>query len=158
MRRTSIPLLLALAAIGGGVAWLAQIALVAAGEPTLVPPGTLVLTLFGIAAVLLAVGWPIRQFVRRKHDRAINPFQAMRTLLFAKASSLTGALVAGAGLGTLLYLVSRPVPAGGASAGLTVSTLLGAIAMVASGLVVEQWCRLPPQDPESDEEQEAHRA
>lgn len=158
MRRTSIPLLIALAVIGGGVTWLVQIALVAAGKPTLVPPGTLVLVLFGIAAVLLALGWPIRQFVRRKHDRRIDPFQAMRVLLFAKASSLTGALLTGAGLGTLLYLVSRPVPAGGASAALTVGTLLGGATMVAAGLVVEQWCRLPPQDPESDEEQEARRA
>jgi hypothetical protein len=96
--------------------------------------------------------------VRRKHDRRIDPFQAMRTLLFAKASSLTGSLLTGAGLGTLLYLFTRPVPAGGASAGLTVGTSLGAIAMVAAGLVVEQWCRLPPQDPESDQEQEARGA
>ena len=158
MRRTSIPLLLALALAGAGVMWLAQIALVSAGQPTLVPPGTLVLVLFGIAAVLLALGWPIRQFVRRKHDRAIDPFRAMRILLFAKASSLTGALLTGGALGTLLYLVSRPVPAGGASAGLTVGTLLGGAAMVVAGLVVEQWCRLPPQDPESDKEQEARRA
>jgi hypothetical protein len=157
VRRTSVPLLLALAVAGGVIAWLLQIALVAGGQATLVPPGTLVLVLFGIAVVLLALGWPIRQFVRGKRDRRIDPFRAMRTLLFAKASSLMGSLVAGAALGTLLYLLSRPVPAGGSSALLTVGTLLGAVVVAASGLVVEQWCRLPPQDPEHDEEQEARR-
>lgn len=157
MRRTSVPLLLALAVAGGVVTWLLQIALVSAGQATLVPPGTLVLVLFGIAVVLLALGWPIRQFVRGKRDRAIDPFRATRTLLFAKASSLMGSLVAGASVGTLAYLFSRPVPAGGPSAWLTFGALAGAAVAAAAGLLVEQWCRLPPQDPERDEEQEARR-
>ncbi len=158
MRRTSVPLLLALAVAGGVVVWLLQIGLVSAGQATLVPPGTLVLVLFGIAAILLALGWPIRQFVRgKRRDHRFDPFRAMRTLLFAKASSLMGSLVAGAAIGTLLYLLSRPVPLGGASAWLTIGTLVGAVAVAASGLVVEQWCRLPPQDPQDDEEQEARR-
>jgi hypothetical protein len=157
VRRTSVPLLLALAVAGGVVVWLLQIALVSAGQPTLVPPGTLVLVLFGIAAVLLALGWPIRQFVRGRRDRRVDPFRAMRTLLFAKASSLMGSLVAGGAVGTLLYLFSRPVPAGGASTWLTIGALVGAVADAAAGLVVEQWCRLPPQDREQDEEQEARR-
>jgi hypothetical protein len=38
---------------------------------------------------------------------------------------------------------------------LTVGALVGAVAVAASGLVVEQWCRLPPQDPERDEDKEA---
>jgi hypothetical protein len=155
VRRTSVPLLLALAVAGGVVTWLLQIALVAGGQATLVPPGTLVLALFGIAAVLLALGWPIRQFVRGKRIRRIDPFRAMRTLLFAKASSLMGSLLAGAAIGTLLYLFSRPVPAGGPSAWLTTGSLAAAVAVAASGLAVEQWCRLPPQDPERDDEQEA---
>jgi Protein of unknown function (DUF3180) len=155
VRRTSVPSLLALAVAGGVVAWLLQIALVAAGQATLVPPGTLVLVLFGIAAVLLALGWPIRQFVRGKRKRRIDPFRAMRTLLFAQASSLMGSLLAGAAIGAVLYLFSRPVPAGGASAWLTGGALVGAVAVAVSGLVVEQWCRLPPQDPERDDEQEA---
>jgi hypothetical protein len=157
VRRTSVPLLLALAVAGGVVVWLLQIALVSAGQPTLVPPSTLVLVLFGIAAVLLALGWPIRQFVRGRRDRRVDPFRAMRTLLFAKASSLMGSLVAGGAVGTLLYLFSRPVPAGGASTWLTIGALVGAVADAAAGLVVEQWCRLPPQDREQDEEQEARR-
>jgi hypothetical protein len=155
VRRTSVPLLLALAVAGGVITWLLQIALVAGGQATLVPPGTLVLALFGIAAVLLALGWPIRQFVHGKRQRRIDPFQATRTLLFAKASSLMGSLLAGAAIGTLLYLFSRPVPPGGPSAWLTVGALVGAVAVAVAGLVVEQWCRLPPQDTERDEEQEA---
>jgi hypothetical protein len=154
VRRTSVPLLLALAVAGGVVIWLLQIALVAAGQATLVPPGTLVLVLFGIAAILLALGWPIRQFVRgRRRDHRFDPFRAMRTLLFAKASSLMGSLVTGAAVGTLLYLTSRPVPAGGPSTWLTVGTLAGAVAVAAAGLVVEQWCRLPPQDPDRDDQE-----
>jgi len=157
VRRTSVPLLLALALASGVVVWLLQIALVSAGLATLVPPGTLVLVLFGIAAILLSLGWPIRQAVRGKQrDHRLDPFRAMRTVLFAKASSLMGSLVAGAAIGTLLYLLSRPVPPGGASAWLTIGTLAGAVAVAAAGLVVEQWCRLPPQDPE-DDDQEARR-
>jgi hypothetical protein len=157
VRRTSIPLLLALAVAGGVLTWLLQTGLVSSGQATLVPPATLVLVLFGIAAVLLAFGWPIRQFVRGKRDRVIDPFRATRTLLFAKASSLMGSLVTGAAIGTLLYLFSRPIPAGGASTWLTIGTLVGGVAVAVAGLVVEQWCMLPPQDPEQDEKQEARR-
>lgn len=159
MGRTSIPLLLALAVAGGVAVWLLQIALVSAGQATLVPPGTLVLVLFGIAAILLALGWPIRQFVRgKRRDHRFDPFRAMRTLLFAKASSLTGSLITGAAIGTLLYLLSRPVPPGGPSAWLTIGTLAGAVAVAAAGLVVEQWCRLPPQDPQDPEDVEDQEA
>ena len=85
MRRTSVPLLLALAVAGGAVVWLLQIALVSAGQATLVPPGTLVLVLFGIAAILLALGWPIRQFVRGKRRLPRSGRPADRALRRASA-------------------------------------------------------------------------
>lgn len=148
VRRTSVPLLIVLSVACAAAGWLVQTALAATGAPLLVPPVTLVLSLFAIGAIVLAFGWPIRQLMRGRRTRAVDPFRATRVVLLAKASSLMGSLVAGVVLGALIYLLTRPVPAGGASAALTVGALVSSVLCVAAGLVVEHWCRLPPDDRE----------
>jgi hypothetical protein len=148
VHRTSIPLLIGLTLIGAVLGWLGQTALAAGGSPSLIPPVTLVVALVGIAAILLGLGWPIRQVVRGKRTRRVDPFFAMRVLVFAKASSLTGALLTGAAAALVVYALTRSslplLPVVWAD----VLTLLGAAALVVAGLVVENWCRIPPEDQE----------
>ena len=149
MRRTSTPLILALVLGGAAAAWLGQLALAAGSAPTLTPPVTLVVALFAIAAIVLGLGWPIRQVVRGKRTRPVDPFFAMRVVVFAKATSLTGALLTGAGIGVTVFNLSRlaaPVLPG---LWYDLLTLAGAAAMLVAGLVVETWCRIPPEDHET---------
>jgi drug/metabolite transporter (DMT)-like permease len=149
VRRTSTPLILALVLAGAVVGWLGQLALAATGSPTLTPPVTLVVALFAIAAIVLGLGWPIRQRMRGKRDRPVDPFYAMRVVVFAKATSLTGALLSGVAAGLTLYSVTRLITPVLPGLWYDVLTLAGAVAMLVAGLIVETWCRIPPEDHEA---------
>jgi hypothetical protein len=130
------------------VGWLLQVGLAAGGLAVLVPPYSLPITLFGIGAVVIAVGWPIRQAVRGTSTRRLDPFRSMRVLLLAKASTLAGSLLGGVALGLGLYLLSRPVLPPVPSLIAVGVTFVSAVALVVCGLLVEHWCRIPPEDDE----------
>jgi Protein of unknown function (DUF3180) len=146
MRRTGFPLPTGLAVAGAVLGWLVEIALAAGGRAAVVPPYSLPLALVGIGAAVVAAGWPIRQLLRGNARRRVDPFRATRVLLLAKASTLAGSLLGGVTLGMGLYFLSRPVLAPVATLVATGVTLVAAGLLVASGLVVEHWCRLPPED------------
>ena len=107
---------------------------------------TLYSVLFLLAVVLLLLGNPVRRVVRGTATRPLDPFFAMRVLLLAKASSLTGALLVGAAAAMLVHAVSRTGLAATPAFWPDVLTGVGALVLVAAGLVVEWWCRIPPQD------------
>jgi Protein of unknown function (DUF3180) len=146
VRRTGVVLPTGLAIAGAVVGWLVEIGLAAAGLAALVPPYSLAVTLVAIGVIVVLAGWPIRQAVRGHSTRRIDPFRAMRVLLLAKASTLAGALLGGAAVGFGVYLLSRPVLPPAASLVPTFVTLAAAIILVVSGLLVEHWCRIPPED------------
>lgn len=149
MTRTRLSTLVALAVGGGGVGWIAEILLVMTGRPALVPPLTLPTTVVALAVVVLALAWPIRQSVRGDRTRRVDPFRATRVVVLAKASSLSGAVLAGAGAGILAFLVSRPVVADVGAPWLAAASALGAGVLLTAGLVAEYWCTIPPDDPEN---------
>jgi hypothetical protein len=149
MTRTRPATLVLLAIAGGALGWLLEMMLVAMGSRAMVPPLTLTVTLVALAAVALALAWPIRQSVRGKVRRRIDPFQATRIVVLAKASSLCGALLAGAGTGILAFLVSRPVVASTDSLWLAATAAAGALVLMTAGLVAELWCTIPPDDPKN---------
>lgn len=149
MRRTSIPVIVALLLAGAVVGWLGQLALSASSAPTLIPPVTLIVALVGIAVIVVALGWPIRQMLRGKRSRRpVDPFFATRVLVFAKATSLTGALLTGAAAGLTLYSLTRLLAPVLPALWYDLLTLIGAAAMLGAGLLVETWCRIPPDDHE----------
>jgi hypothetical protein len=147
MTRTRPAMLVLLAVAGGALGWLIEMMLVAMGNRAVVPPLTLTVTLVALAAVALALAWPIRQSVRGKVRRRVDPFQATRVVVLAKASSLCGALLAGAGAGMLTFLASRPVVASTDSLWLAAAASASALVLMTAGLVAEQWCTIPPHDP-----------
>jgi hypothetical protein len=147
MTRTRPATLVLLAVAGGAIGWLLEMVLVTMGSRAVVPPLTLAVTLIALAAVALALAWPIRQSVRGTVRRRIDPFQATRVVVLAKASSLCGALLAGVGLGILAFLASRPVVASTDSLWLAGVTAIGAVVLLIAGLVAELWCTIPPDDP-----------
>ena len=148
MKRTRPVTLIALALIGGVGGFLVQLILGSASQPKLRPEYTLAITLLFIAAIVIALAVPVRRATRASVRRHIDPFYATRVVVLAKASALGGALLTGVGAGFLVELVVR---AGSPSADtlLRVLAMIGAaVALLASGLVAEYLCTVPPGDEE----------
>ena len=106
-----------------------------------------------IAAVVLAMGWAVRQFLRGKRP-TLDPIRAARTAVLAKASCYTGALLAGWYGGQTVVLVTDLATHGngGRAVAAGIATV-GALVLAAVGLVVEWFCRVPP--PQDDEKAES---
>jgi hypothetical protein len=135
--------------VGIAAGFVLEVALAAMGQPVLIPPYTLAITLVAAAVIVVALAVPIRRAIRGTSKTRINPFRAMRIVLLAKASSLVGSLIAGFGIGVIAFLLTRPVVAdvGSLWPGI-VSALAGAVLLTA-GLVAERLCTLPPDEPDA---------
>ncbi len=151
MKRTHATPLVGLAAAGAVVGFLIEFAAAASGTAVFVPPVSLPITLVVIAALVVAFAVPIRRAVRGRSGRPIDPFRAMRIVVLAKACSLAGALLAGAGLGVLVYFLSRSVIPGSSTLGPVIATTIGALLLLIAGLIAEWLCMLPPDDKDDPE-------
>ncbi|MFS0892645.1 DUF3180 domain-containing protein [Microbacterium sp. 179-I 3D3 NHS] len=148
MRRTSAGLLVVLALAGGGVGFLLDHLLTAAGRATFTPSLLLPVLLLLIASAALGVAWPVRSSVRT--GIRIDPFRALRAATLARASSLLGAIMAGFGAGLLTFLLSRPIDPPVGSTVAMLALIGSAIVLVIAALVAEQFCTLP-KDPDDSE-------
>lgn len=155
MKRTRPTSLIGLGVLGVVIGFLAELAASGMGVAVFVPPVTLPITLVAVAIIIVAFAVPIRRAVRGRSSRRIDPFQAMRIVVFAKACSLSGALLTGAGVGILLYLLTRDVLPASNAILLTALGTAGAIILLIAGLIAEFFCTLPPDD---DDDPEAVRA
>ncbi|WP_165063316.1 DUF3180 domain-containing protein [Marisediminicola senii] len=160
MTRTRISSLLLLAAIGLVVGGMTQLALASAGRPIVIAPITLPLALIAIGAIVVWMAVPIRRMTRGRAPAKgpVDPFFATRVVMLAKASALSGALLAGAGGGMLAYLLTRSVVPGVGSLASTIATIVGAVVLLTCGLVAEHMCRIPPDDDEDNDGQRPARA
>ncbi|MCU1633245.1 MAG: hypothetical protein JWM61_1897 [Micrococcaceae bacterium] len=115
------------------------------GTPTL--PLTSLVTTALIIAITLVFGLRVLRWRNGKRDRALDPILAMRTLVLAQACAYAGALNLGWHAGifvdqlALLSVRSASGPLWG-----SVALMAGGIVMTVVGLVVESFCRLPPDD------------
>ena len=149
MRHTR-PLSVVVCAIAGlAVGFVLEVALAAAGQPVLIPPYTLTITLVAAAAIVVALAVPIRRAIRGVSQTRINPFRAMRVVVLAKASTLVGSLIAGFGLGVVVFLITRPVVADVGSLWPGIAAALSGVVLLVAGLVAERLCTLPPDEPET---------
>lgn len=151
MKRTRATSLIGLGVAGVVVGFLVELAASGMGIAVFVPPLTLPITLVAIAVIIVAFAVPIRRAVRGRSSRRIDPFQAMRIVVFAKACSLSGALLTGAGIGILLYLLTRDVLPASNAVLLTALGTAGAIILLVAGLIAEFFCTLPPDDDDDPE-------
>lgn len=150
MTRTRVSTLVTLFAIGAGAGFLLQVALAAGSLPKFRPEYTLALSLLFIAGVVIALALPIRRATRATVRTRIDPFHATRVVLFAKASSITGALLAGAAAGLLTELLTRSGGLNSDSLLRSLAVLAGAVAVLVAGLLGEWWCTVPPRDDDRD--------
>ncbi|MFC7407067.1 DUF3180 domain-containing protein [Georgenia alba] len=99
-----------------------------------------------LSVVLLRLGQGVRRLVRQE-PTSITPIGAARVVVLAKASALVGAALVGyfgAQILVALDNLSAPLPRQVAlAAGLS---LLACLALVVAAMVVERWCRVPPDD------------
>lgn len=153
LQRTSPLSILAFAAVGIAVGLLIQVYLSARGSAPLVPPISLAVTLLVVAALLLSLAIVLRRAVTSASRRPVNPFYAVRLLAGARAGQFAGALLGGFGGGLALQLLTRSImPA--ASTWVPMLLVLGAgVILVVCGIVAELLCRVPPDDPEAEGEE-----
>ncbi|WP_025158237.1 DUF3180 domain-containing protein [Leifsonia aquatica] len=156
MNRTRPTSLIGLGIVGLVIGFLGELAASAMGVAVFIPPLTLPITLVAVAAIIVAFAVPIRRAVRGRSARRIDPFQATRIVVLAKACGLSGALLTGAGIGLLAYLLSRDVLPGGSSILLTVLATVGAVVLLVAGLIAESFCSLPPEDDDADDPESSH--
>lgn len=103
-----------------------------------------------IAVALLATGLSLRARLRAQRERrpgakGVDPLAAARALVFAQASALVAALVAGMYGGTCLYLIMykldmEPRRNQAVYSGLA---FLAGVAVVAAAMFLERVCKLP---------------
>lgn len=146
MTRTRPRSLLLLAIAGFVVGFLMELYAASRGAVLIIPPLSFSLTLVVVAGIVVGFAVPIHRRVTGASERRIDPFQATRVVSLAKASSLAGALLAGVGLGMLLFLLSRSTLPGIASLWLAVAAAVGAVVLTVAGLVAERLCTLPKDD------------
>jgi MFS family permease len=146
--RTRISTIVILITVGAAAGFLVQVALAAGSLPKFRPEYTLALSLLFIAGITIALAVPIRRATRATVRTRIDPFHATRVVLFAKASSIAGALLTGAAAGLLAELLVRNGGLNTDSLLRSLAVLVGAIAVLVAGLVGEFLCTVPPGDDE----------
>lgn len=105
--------------------------------------------LVAMGAIVLVTG---RRMWRMRHGRThVEPLVAARILGLAQASALTGAVIAGLDLGQAVALAPDAGFAGRGELAVKWAVAgLGALVLVAAGLLVQSWCRVDRDD--DDEE------
>jgi hypothetical protein len=155
MARTRWQTLLLVAVAIAAVVWIVLDALSRRGNQPPTVPWLVAAVEVVIGAVVLAMGWQVRQYLKGKRP-ALNPIRAARTAVLAKAACYTGAVLTGWYGGQVLLFVSNlDQPGNGGRAGAAGVATGGALVLAAVGLIVEWFCRVPP--PEEDAAAKASR-
>jgi len=114
------------------------------------PWAALIVLVFMACGVFFA-GLPVRRFLRGQAKKPLNPIRAMRTVVLAQASALTGALVTGWYLAQILELLPDVDIASVRSLAWRLAALAaGGVLMVVAGLVVQGMCRVDKDRRDSD--------
>lgn len=149
MKSTKIISLVATALAVAGGAFLLTGFLVTRGYPVVLSPTNFSITLVAIAAVIALLGiplWRYRSALKKPNGgprpKRVDPFYAVRVLLLAKATSISGSIFVGWHFGLVLFQLFSPIVVLDAI-GRNLFALIAAILMVISGFITESVCRLP---------------
>lgn len=142
------PLILVVIAVAAAlVGWLATSATNRFSMPTPVLPESALVTMGVIALLTLVMGIRVLRWRNGKKKTMLDPIMAARTLILAQACAYAGTLLLGWHAGIALDLLRIGTLRTGE--GVLWNALLmggGGVVMVVVGLVVERFCRIPPED------------
>ncbi|ALE04278.1 hypothetical protein AL755_00765 (plasmid) [Arthrobacter sp. ERGS1:01] len=122
-----------------------------ASQPLPVLPLSSLITMGLIVVVCLILGLKVRRWRDGNRKKFLDPLLAARTLVLAQACAYAGAVLFGWHAGIIL----DQLPTLGLRPDLgviwrIVALLAGGIVMVAVGLMVERFCKIPPEDNDPD--------
>ncbi len=111
-------------------------------------------TIFALAVVEAVLARTTKARIEHRPGTArVDPLSVARFVVLAKASALAGALIAGAYGGMSGWLIlqrGRGLAAAADDTPAAVAGLIGALALVVAGLLLERACRVPKR-PDDDE-------
>lgn len=139
--------LLVIAASAALAAYLVTLAGGMLGWPTAVLPLSSLFTMAVIAGFTLVLGIRVLRWRQGKRTRQLNLVLAARTLVLSHACAYAGSLLLGWHLGILVDQLPLWVLRSDHTIGWTaVAMTAGGLTMIIIGLVVERFCRIPPED------------
>jgi hypothetical protein len=159
MKPTKASLVLVVVTGVTALSFLAVRLMVSNGMAVPVSPTNLLVTLAAIALILLGLSVPIwrykaslTQYTKGPRPKRVDPFYAVRVVLLAKASAITGSGFVGWHLGAMIAQLSLPVSF---TAALVQNSfgLVASVVLTVAAIVAEQICRLPdePKDNQTDQ-------
>ncbi|WP_298251938.1 DUF3180 domain-containing protein [uncultured Arthrobacter sp.] len=133
--------------VSGLLGWLANWLTTRNGYGTPTLPLTSLVTTAVIIGITLVFGRRVLRWTNGRRDRPLDPILATRTLVLAQACAYAGAVSLGWHAGIFVDQVALlAVRSGTAPLWGSVALMVGGMVMIVVGLVVENFCRLPPDD------------
>ena len=156
MKPTKASLVLVIVSGVTVLSFLAVRLMVSNGVAVPASPTNLLVTLAAIAVILLGLSVPIWRYksslslyTKGPRPKRVDPFYAVRVVLLAKASAITGSGFVGWHLGAMIAQLSLPVSF---TAALVQNSfgLVASVVLTVAAIVSEQICRLPD-EPKNDQ-------
>lgn len=149
--RTIKPLwLVATAVVLAMIAWVTATLTTRASMALPVLPMSSLITMGLIAVVCFFLGLRVKRWRDGKREKAIDPLLAARTLILAQACAYAGAVLVGWHAGIFIDILPSLAMRSDFGIVWEIAALAGGgIIMVAVGVIVERFCRIPPQDPDA---------
>ncbi|MCU1573890.1 MAG: hypothetical protein JWO93_1972 [Micrococcaceae bacterium] len=147
LRSLRLSWLAVVALVSGAVGWGVTLLANRLGWATPSLPLSSLLTMGVMGAFVLILGFQVLRWRNGKRDRPLNPILAARTVILAQAYAYAGAVLFGWHGGIL----ADQLPTVALRTNLSVvwsaaAIVAGGLLMVVIGLVVERFCRIPPED------------
>ena len=140
--RSGWTLLVVLAAAVLG--WLAGLAAPSLGWPAPVVGRSGLITVAAVSVLCLALGWRVRRDREKPAAARMDPLAAARTLVLGQASGFAGAALGGWHAGVAVQVLLR-AGVGAPTVREAALQAVGGLVLLVVGLIVERWCRIPPE-------------
>jgi lysylphosphatidylglycerol synthetase-like protein (DUF2156 family) len=151
VKLTNPLLLLAIAVVLAAVGWIATVLTGRYGLATPVLPLTGLLTMGVIVVLTLVLGIRVLRWRSGKKTKILNPILAAWTLVLAQACAYTGAVLLGWHAGIIIeQLRLWNLRSNHDITWEALAMAGGGLIMVVVGLVVERFCRIPPEDGDAE--------
>lgn len=151
MKLTNPLLLLAIAVVLAAAGWFATVMAGRYSLATPVLPLTGLLTMGVIVALTLVLGIRVLRWRNGKKKKILNPILAAWTLVLAQACAYTGTVLLGWHAGIIMeQLRLWNLRSNHDITWQALALAGGGLIMVVVGLVVERFCRIPPEDGDAE--------